>query len=203
MRERVRCAWAASGEELDAKYHDEEWGVPSFDERHLFELLSLEGAQAGLSWSTILKKRDGYRRAFAGFDAAKVARFPRAKVAALLRDPGIVRHRQKIESVVSNAAATLRVRREFGSFAAYLWSFVDGKPLQGERKSISDLPSKTIQSIRLSKDLLARGFRFVGPTICYAFMQAVGMVNDHELGCFRHEPVKRQGGRIRIKSTVR
>jgi DNA-3-methyladenine glycosylase I len=200
MREVRRCAWAA-GSEMNAKYHDEEWGVPSFDDRHLFELLSLEGAQAGLSWSTILKKREAYRRAFAGFDAARVARFSRAKVTALLRDPGIVRHRLKIESVVSNAAATLRVREEFGSFASYVWGFIGGRPLEGRRKSLSDVPARTRESIRLSRDLLARGFRFVGPTICYAFMQAVGMVNDHELRCFRHERIRRSGARI--KSTIR
>ena len=198
MRERRRCTWADASE-VDAKYHDEEWGVPSFDDRHLFELLSLEGAQAGLSWSTILKKREGYRRAFAGFDARRVARFPRSKVAALLRDPGIVRHRQKIESVISNAAATLRVRKEFGSFAAYVWSFVGGRPLQGEIRRTSDVPSRTPESIRLSKDLLARGFRFVGPTICYAFMQAVGMINDHAVDCFRREPIRKAGARIKSK----
>jgi DNA-3-methyladenine glycosylase I len=200
MREVRRCAWAA-GSEIDSKYHDEEWGVPSFDDRHLFELLSLEGAQAGLSWSTILKKREGYRRAFAGFDAAQVARFSRTKVTALLRDPGIVRHRPKIESVISNAAATLRVREELGSFASYVWGFVGGRPLQGGRKSLSDVPARTPESIGLSRDLLARGFRFVGPTICYAFMQAVGMVNDHELSCFRHEPIRKSGARI--KSAIR
>ena len=197
MRERRRCAWAVGDD--NAKYHDEEWGAPSFDDRHLFEMLSLEGAQAGLSWSTILKKREGYRRAFADFDAPRVARFSGAKVATLLRDPGIVRHRGKIESVVSNAAATLRVRKEFGSFASYVWGFVGGRPIQGARRRLADVPTRTPESIRLSKDLLARGFRFVGPTICYAFMQAVGMVNDHEVGCFRYEAIRRSGSRIKSR----
>ena len=197
MRERRRCAWAAG--DANAKYHDEEWGVPSFDDRHLFEMLSLEGAQAGLSWSTILKKRENYRRAFAGFDADRVARFSRAQVATLLRDSGIVRHRGKIESVVTNAAAVLRVRKEFGSFSEYLWRFVGGRPVQGARESLSEVPARTPESIRLSKDLLARGFRFVGPTICYAFMQAVGMANDHEVGCFRYAPVRKTGSRIKSR----
>jgi DNA-3-methyladenine glycosylase I len=214
---RRRCAWV-EGSELQSQYHDREWGVPSFDDRHLFEMLSLEGAQAGLSWSTILKKRENYRRAFAGFDAARVARFPKAKIGELLRDPGIVRHRGKIASVVTNAAAILRLRPEFGSFSSYVWQFVGGRPLQNRRRSLAEVPARTDESTRLSKDLLARGFRFVGPTICYAFMQAVGMVNDHEVGCFRYRaiagrrlrrplvfraPLSRPGGAPRIKSKVR
>jgi DNA-3-methyladenine glycosylase I len=162
-------------------YHDEEWGVPSHDERHLFELLTLEGAQAGLSWSTILNKRDGYRRAFAAFDAKKVARFGPDDVERLLADPGIVRNRLKVESTVANAAAIL----ELGGFATYLWDFVGGKPLVGRWKSLAELPAETDLSRALSRDLKKRGFRFVGPTVCYAFMEAVGLVNDHTTDCFR------------------
>lgn len=180
----ARCGWA-EGSALERDYHDREWGVPSFDDRHLFELLSLEGAQAGLSWSTILKKRDGYRRAFAGFDAAKVARFTRARIERLVADPSIVRHRGKIESVVGNAACVLEVTREFGSFAAYVWSFTDGKPVVNRRRRMAEIPSATPLSQAVSRDLRARGFRFVGPTTCYAFLQAVGVVDDHLDGCFR------------------
>jgi DNA-3-methyladenine glycosylase I len=168
-------------------YHDEEWGVPCHDDRQLFELLTLEGAQAGLSWSTILGKRDGYRRAFAGFDAEAVARFDADDVARLLADPGIVRNRLKVESTVANAARILEVQAELGSLDAYLWSFVDGEPLVGGWRSLSELPAETDLSRALSKDLKRRGFRFVGPTVCYAFMQAVGLVNDHTVGCFRFE----------------
>ena len=162
-------------------YHDEEWGVPSHDERHLFELLTLEGAQAGLSWSTILGKRDGYRRAFAGFDAEAVARFGPADVERLLADPGIVRNRLKVESTIANAAALL----ELGGFAAYLWDFVGGEPFVGRRRSTGELPAETEVSRALSRDLKRRGFRFVGPTVCYSFMQATGLANDHLAGCFR------------------
>ena len=166
-------------------YHDEEWGAPSHEDVHLFELLTLEGAQAGLSWSTILRKRDGYRRAFAGFDPEVVARFTPADVERLLQDPGIVRNRLKVESTVSNAACVLEVRDEVGSFDAYLWAFVDGTPIVGRWRALGELPAETEESQALSKDLKRRGFRFVGPTVCYAFMQAVGMVNDHTVDCFR------------------
>jgi DNA-3-methyladenine glycosylase I len=166
-------------------YHDEEWGVPSHDDRHLFELLTLEGAQAGLSWSTILRKRDGYRRAFAGFDPALVATFTDRDVERLLGDPGIVRNRLKVESTVENARRLLELVPERGSFADYLWTFVGGEPVVGRWRTLSELPAETELSRRLSKDLKRRGFRFVGPTVCYAFMQAVGLVNDHTVDCFR------------------
>jgi DNA-3-methyladenine glycosylase I len=166
-------------------YHDEEWGVPSHDDRHLYELLTLEGAQAGLSWSTILRKREGYRAAFAGFDPQTVACFTAGDVERLLGDPGIVRNRLKVESTLANAARVLGVREELGSLAAYLWSFVDGTPIVGRWRSLAELPAETELSRALSKDLKRRGFRFVGPTICYAFMQAAGLVNDHVVGCFR------------------
>ena len=168
-------------------YHDEEWGVPSHDDRHLFELLTLEGAQAGLSWSTILRKREGYRRLFAGFDPEVVSRFTPADIERLLQDPAIVRNRLKVESTVANAGRVLEVQEERASFAAYLWSFVDGQPLVGRWHSLSELPAETELSRSLSKDMKKRGFRFVGPTVCYAFMQAVGLVNDHTVGCFRLE----------------
>jgi DNA-3-methyladenine glycosylase I len=166
-------------------YHDEEWGVPSRDDRHLFELLVLEGAQAGLSWSTILHKREGYRRAFAGFDADAVARFGPGDVERLLADPGIVRNRLKVTSAIDNARAVLTVREERGSFADYLWEFVGGSPVVGRFRSLGQVPAETVESRALSKDLKRRGFRFVGPTICYAFMQSTGMVNDHLTSCFR------------------
>jgi DNA-3-methyladenine glycosylase I len=168
-------------------YHDEEWGVPSHDERHLFELLTLEGAQAGLSWSTILNKRDGYRRAFAGFDARRVARFGDDDVARLLDDPRIVRNRLKVESTIANAAAIL----ELGGLDAYLWEFVGGAPLVGKWRRLADLPAETELSRALSRDLKRRGFRFVGPTVCYSFMQAVGLVNDHTTDCFRYRELTR------------
>jgi DNA-3-methyladenine glycosylase I len=166
-------------------YHDEEWGVPAHDDRHLFELLTLEGAQAGLSWSTILNKRQGYRDAFAGFDPEAVARFTQKDVGRLLENPSIVRNRLKIESTVANAAQVLEVQQELGSFDAYVWQFVGGQPIVGRRRALTELPAETDLSRALSKDLKRRGFRFVGPTVCYAFMQAVGMVNDHVVGCFR------------------
>ena len=168
-----RCAWPRSP--LDIEYHDREWGVPVHEDRVLFEFLILEGAQAGLSWSTILKKRPGYRAAFADFDPARVARFRAARVGRLLRDPGIVRNRLKVESTISNARAFLEVQREVGSFDEYVWRFVGGQPLLNKRKTLRDVPPRTPESDALSKDLLSRGFRFVGSTICYAFMQAVGM----------------------------
>ena len=181
----TRCAWASGADELMVAYHDEEWGVPSHDERHLFELLTLEGAQAGLSWSTILRKRDGYWRAFAGFDPAIVARFGPKEVERLLADPGIVRNRLKVESTVNNAARVLEVREELGSLDAYLWDFVDGEPIVNHPRTLAELPAETDLSKAISKDLKLRGFRFVGPTVVHAFMQSVGMVDDHTVDCFR------------------
>lgn len=174
-------------------YHDLEWGVPLHDDRALFELLTLEGAQAGLSWSTILRKRQGYRAAFAGFDPVRVARFTPAIVDRLLGDAGIVRHRGKIEATIGNARAFLAVQGECGSFDAYLWRFVSGRPVQNAWSASKQVPAASELSTRLSRDLVARGFRFVGPTICYAFMQASGMVNDHLTSCFRHREVRRLG----------
>jgi len=166
-------------------HHDDEWGVPSHDDRHLYEMLTLEGAQAGLSWSTILHKREGYRRAFAGFDPQVVARYTREDVERLLDDPGIVRNRLKVESTVSNAARVLEVQEDLGSLDAYFWAFVDGQPIVNRRRSLSELPAETDLSKAISKDLKRRGFRFIGPTVMYAFMQSVGMVDDHTIGCFR------------------
>jgi DNA-3-methyladenine glycosylase I len=186
------CAWAGS-DPLMRRYHDEEWGVPVHDDRRLFEFLILEGAQAGLSWSTILRKREFYREAFAGFDPARVARFDARRRTALLKNPGIVRNRLKIESTVSNAKAFLDVCEEFGSFDAYVWRFVNGTPIQNRRASLGEVPARTALSDALSKDLKTRGFRFVGSTIIYAFMQAVGMVNDHEVSCYRHREVAGRG----------
>lgn len=182
----TRCEWAAGGDEQMLAYHDEEWGTPSHDERHLFELLTLEGAQAGLSWSTILRKREGYRRAFAGFDPHVVAAFGDEDVERLLGDAGIVRNRLKIESAIVNAGRVLEVQAEHGSLDAYLWSFVGDEPIVNAFRRLSELPAETPLSKALSKDLKRRGFRFVGPTTVYAFMQAVGMVNDHTVDCFRH-----------------
>ncbi len=182
-----RCAWARSPAMIE--YHDREWGVPVHDDRVLFEFITLEGAQAGLSWETILNKRDAYRRAFAEFDPAKVARFSAPRRAKLLRDPGIVRNRLKIESTVTNAAAFLNVQREFGRFDDFLWDFVGGKPRDNRLRSGGKVPASTPLSDALSKELKRRGFRFVGTTICYAFMQAVGIVNDHAIDCFRHRKV--------------
>jgi DNA-3-methyladenine glycosylase I len=181
----IRCAWANGGP-LETEYHDTEWGVPSRDDRHLFEMLILEGAQAGLSWSTILRKRESYRKAFAGFDPIKVARFDARRRAALMRDPGIVRNRQKIEAAVANARQVLAVQDEHGSLAAYLWQFVDGRPVVNAWTATGQVPAETEASRAMSKALVKRGFRFVGPTICYAFMQATGMVNDHITTCFRY-----------------
>jgi DNA-3-methyladenine glycosylase I len=187
----TRCAWTDGSSPLMLAYHDEEWGVPSHDDVHLFELLVLEGAQAGLSWSTILNKREGYRRAFAAFDPVRVAAFGAPDVRRLLADEGIVRNRLKIESAIANAEAVLRVQEEAGSFAAHLWSKVGGAPLVGRRGAIGEIPAETDESRALSKDLKRRGFRFVGPTICYAFMQAVGLVNDHTVDCFRFAELTR------------
>ncbi len=183
MTTRIRCGWANTP--LSIAYHDQEWGVPVHDDLVLFEFITLEGAQAGLSWETILKKRDAYREAFAEFDPAKVARFTPARVEKLLQDPGIVRNRLKVESTITNAKAFLAVQREFGSFDRYLWAFVTGAPLVNRRRSLNDVPARTRESDALSKDLSKRGFRFVGSTICYAFMQAVGLVDDHAADCFR------------------
>ena len=180
----TRCAWAGD-DPLMVAYHDEEWGVPSRDDGHLFELLTLEGAQAGLSWMTILRKREGYRAAFAGFDPGVVAGFGASDVERLLGDTGIVRNRQKIDSAVNNAVRILEVRKSFGSFAEYIWQAVDGKPVVGNWHSQGELPAETPASDALSRDLKRRGFRFVGPTVCYSFMQAVGLVNDHTVDCFR------------------
>ena len=180
----VRCEWAPVGDPAYLAYHDEEWGMPSHDDRHLFEMLTLEGAQAGLSWSTILHKREGYRKAFADFDPAKVARFGEAKIDRLLQDPSIVRNRLKVESTVANARATLAVQKEMGSLDAYLWSFVGGAPIVNRWRRLSEVPAETDRSRAMSKDLKHHGFRFVGPTVCYAFMQATGMVNDHIITCF-------------------
>jgi DNA-3-methyladenine glycosylase I len=182
-----RCSWPKT--ELDITYHDTEWGVPVHDDHVLFEFLILEGAQAGLSWSTILRKRDSYRRAFSDFDPARVARYTSNRVTRLLADPGIVRNRLKIESSVSNARAFLEVQEEFGSFDTYVWRFVKGQPRQNAWRSLRQIPARTRESDALSTDLTERGFRFVGSTICYAFMQAVGLVNDHVVTCFRHKQV--------------
>ncbi len=182
-----RCQWAVK--EHMAAYHDNEWGVPVHDDRLLFEFLILEGAQAGLSWDTILKKREHYRKVYDGFDAVKIARYTQRKVDRLLADPGIVRNRLKVAASIGNAKAFLAVQKEFGSFDDYIWQFVDGKPKKNKWKSLKDIPATTPQSDAMCKDLKKRGFKFVGSTICYAFMQAVGMVNDHEVGCYRYKQV--------------
>jgi DNA-3-methyladenine glycosylase I len=187
VREPVRCGWARTP--LSISYHDREWGVPVHDERIFFEFLTLEGAQAGLSWETILRKRAAYREAFAHFDPARVARFTPARVERLLQDPGIVRNRLKVESAIGNARAFLRIQREFGTFDAYIWPFVGGSPMRNRRRSLEDVPARTPESDALSRDLRERGFKFVGSTICYAFMQAVGLVNDHTVDCFRYARV--------------
>jgi DNA-3-methyladenine glycosylase I len=186
----TRCAWVGD-DPLYVAYHDNEWGVPVHDDRLLFEFLVLEGAQAGLSWSTILRKREGYRSAFAGFDPAKVAGFGPADLERLLADPGIVRNRLKVEAAVANARAFLRVQEEFGSFAAYVWRFVNGETIQNKWRTIAEIPGKTAEAEVLSDDLKRRGFRFVGPTIMYSHMQATGMVNDHTVDCFRWAELKR------------
>ena len=185
-----RCSWAGSDDPVYLDYHDKEWGTPVHDDRRLFEFLVLEGAQAGLSWSTILHKRDNYRRVFAGFDPKKVAAFDKKKVKRLLADPGIVRNRLKIESAISNAKALLEVQKEFGSFDLYIWSFVSGEPIRNKWRNPAQIPAVTSEAKRMSADLLRRGFRFVGPTICYAYMQAVGMVNDHVVNCFRYSKIR-------------
>jgi len=182
--ETTRCPWPTN--ELSIRYHDTEWGVPAHDDRLLFEYLILEGAQAGLSWQTVLNKRDNYRAAFDNFDAEKIARYTEARVAKLMNNPGIIRNQLKIRSTIQNAKSFLKVREEFGSFDNYLWRFVDGKPLINRRQSMKEVPARTEISDAMSQDLLKRGFKFVGSTICYANMQAVGMVNDHLVTCFRH-----------------
>lgn len=189
MTEPIRCTWSGGDNGLMRRYHDEEWGVPSHDDRHLFEMLILEGAQAGLSWQTILNKRENYRRALHDFDYTKVARYAEADNARLLADPGIVRNRLKIASTIDNARRFLAVRDEFGSFDAYVWRFVGGKPKKNRVRTLREIPASTPESDALSKDLQKRGFRFVGTTICYAFMQAVGLVNDHDTTCFRYHQV--------------
>ena len=194
-----RCHWVTGGGPQYVAYHDIEWGVPQHDDRTLFEFLVLEGAQAGLSWSTILNKRENYRKAFCGFDPRKVARFSDARIATLLRDPGIVRNRLKVESAFSNARAFLEVQNEFGSFDAYIWQFVGGVPLQNAWKTHKRVPASTKVSDAMSKDLKARGFRFVGSTIVYAFMQATGMVNDHTVSCFRWKQLQAKGSREKVK----
>jgi DNA-3-methyladenine glycosylase I len=187
----TRCPWAEASV-LYSAYHDDEWGVPVHDDRVFFEFLILEAAQAGLSWSTILNKRDGYRDAFAGFDPARVARFDAARIARLMTNEGIVRNRLKIESAVTNARAFLAVQKEFGSFDRHVWSFVGGQPVQNRRRTLASVPARTPQAEALSKDLAKRGFRFVGPTIMYAFMQATGLVNDHLVECPRWSAVQRE-----------
>lgn len=184
MTERCRCGWAKG--ELDVVYHDTEWGVPVHDDRQLFEFLILEGAQAGLSWSTVLKKRAHYREVFDQFDIAKIAAYDASKVEALLADPGIIRNRLKVQAAIGNARATLEVQAKYGSLDAFLWQFVQGTPQINHRLSLAEVPAKTALSDQMSKTLLKHGFKFVGSTICYAFMQAVGMVNDHVVDCFRH-----------------
>lgn len=199
MKDVVRCGWAKN--DLAIRYHDEEWGVPVHDDRTFFEFLILEGAQAGLSWDTILKKRENYRRAFAGFDPAKVAKFDQKKQAKLLLDPGIVRNRLKVSSSVENARVFLQVQKEFASFDAYIWRFVGGKP---KVNALNHVPASTAESDAMSKDLKKRGFRFVGSTICYAFMQATGLVNDHSAACFRYRITAkgRDDGRGRPRAAV-
>jgi DNA-3-methyladenine glycosylase I len=190
MTERIRCPWPTT--ELNIRYHDTEWGVPQHDDRVLFEFLILEGAQAGLSWSTILNKRENYRAAFDQFDAQRIAKYDARKVKKLLADPGIVRNRLKVAATIQNAKAFLAVQKEFGSFDVYLWQFVGGKPRRNTWRAMKEVPARTAESDAMSKDLLKRGFKFVGSTICYALMQAVGMVNDHTVDCFRHRQVAKR-----------
>ncbi len=203
-----RCEWANKNE-IEMSYHDHEWGVPIHDDRSLFEFLVLEGAQAGLSWSTILRKREGYRKAFENFDAKKISRYPEAVVSRLLANPQIIRNRLKVNAIITNARSFLRVQKEFGSFDRYIWRFVNGRPIQNSWKKMTEIPSSSAESETMSKDLKKRGFKFVGTTICYAFMQAVGMINDHVVDCFRYEQLKNrseQDGsvhRIATKSSSR
>ena len=185
----TRCEWAPEGDPLYLAYHDEDWGVPSHDERHLYEMLTLEGAQAGLSWATILRKREGYRQAFAGFDPERVARFGTRDLERLLADPAVVRNRLKVESTVANARALLALRDEGETLDALLWGFVGGEPRRNRWRAIGDIPAQTDESQAMSKELKRRGFRFVGPTVCYSLMQGVGLVNDHVVSCFRYKEV--------------
>ncbi len=185
----VRCAWSSKSDK-EERYHDTEWGIPVHDDKLLFEFLILEGAQAGLSWSTILRKRNGYRQAFDNFDAKKIAEYDETKIAELLQNPEIIRNRLKIRAAVTNAKAFLEIQQEYGSFDAFVWSFVDGNPIQNQWRNFAELPAKTDLSDNMSKDLKKRGFTFVGSTICYAFMQAVGMVNDHTTDCFRYKELQ-------------
>ena len=187
----TRCAWVGDDPRY-IRYHDEEWGVPAHDDRLLFEFLILEGAQAGLSWSTILNKRDHYREAFDQFDPRVIATYDDAKIEALLQDPGIVRNRRKVEAAITNARSFLTIKQEFGTFDRYIWGFVDARPIQNAWRSIGEIPSESPESIAMSKALKKRGFKFVGPTICYAFMQAVGMVNDHTIDCFRYHELAKE-----------
>lgn len=193
MESPTRCAWCSS-DPLYQAYHDQEWGVPSHDDRHLFEMLLLEGAQAGLAWITILKKREGYRAAFDGFDPERIARYDDAKKAELMANAGIVRNRLKIEAAVTNARAYLALREAGSTLDAFLWRYVEGRPLQNRWASLREIPPRSALSDAMSKDLGKRGFKFIGSTICYAFMQAVGIVNDHTTDCFRHAPVRALGG---------
>jgi len=195
VAENERCPWAGS-DPLYVAYHDGEWGVPSRDDRHLFEMLILEGAQAGLAWITVLRKRESYRKAFAGFDPEKVARFGARDVERLLADPGIVRNRLKVASAIGNARAFLDLQEEAGSFSRWLWAFVDGRPVQGAFREMREVPARTALAERISKELLQRGLRFVGPTIVYAYLQAVGLVNDHLVGCPRHRACARLAGKV-------
>lgn len=191
MSEIIRCGWSIN-EPIYTEYHDHEWGIPVHDDRKLFEFLILEGAQAGLSWLTILKKREGYRKAFADFDVNKVARYSDEKIEKLLLDPSIIRNKLKVRSAVTNAKAFLKVQEEFGSFDKYIWQFTDGKIIQNARKNLKEVPARTAESDAMSKDLISRGFKFVGSTIMYAHMQATGMVNDHVVDCFRHKELSKK-----------
>jgi len=197
-----RCDWA-NRSELEQSYHDHEWGVEIHDDRTLFEFLVLEGAQAGLSWSTILRKREGYRRAFDNFDARKISNYSEKTVSRLLANPGIIRNRLKINAAITNARAFLQVQKEFGSFDRYIWQFVNGRPIRNSWRTMTDIPASTPESEDMSKDLKKRGFKFVGPTICYAFMQAVGMVNDHVVDCFRHKELVNQRKACRVAAPDR
>lgn len=188
--DKVRCGWVSIGDELYTRYHDLEWGVPVREDHALFERITLEGAQAGLSWITVLRKRDRYRQVFAGFDPVKVAAFDETKVSELMADPGIIRNRAKIMATINNAARFLEIQARYGTFSAFLWEFVDGKTVHNTWHSLSELPAETDTSRRMSKTLLKAGFKFVGPTICYAMMQACGLVNDHTIDCFRHAELK-------------
>jgi DNA-3-methyladenine glycosylase I len=187
-----RCEWA-NKKEFERSYHDNEWGVAIHDDRSLFEFLVLEGVQAGLSWSTILRKREGYRKAFDNFDARKISQYSEADVSRLLANPEIIRNRLKINATITNATAFLQVQEQYGSFDRYIWQFVNGRPIQNSWEKVTDIPSSSPESEAMSKDLKKRGFKFIGTTICYAFMQAVGMVNDHVVGCFRYEELKNKG----------